>query len=145
MTIYFSQLASGFFDTSMITYPSLPTDVVEVSASLMVSLKTTLDQGNYQLQIQDGTVVAITITPTLAPVTEITPLEFKARFDTSEWYGILGASTTDPIVLGWVFEASAASYIDLTSPDTTLGLTYLSTRSPSLLAASRIPVLLQAS
>ena len=76
------------------------------------------------------------------PITKITPLQFKARFDTSTWTNILSAAMTDPVVLGWVFEASAASMIDLTDPLTTLGLTYLSTRNPSLLSASLMATIL---
>ena len=82
------------------------------------------------------------IIPTLVPSNKITPLQFKARFDSSEWSNILTAVMSDPNVLGWVFEASAASYIDLTDPTTSLGLSYLSTRTPSLLSSDRISAIL---
>ena len=99
--------------------------------------------GPYPATLVQGT--APYVAPTIVPVTQVTPLEFKARFTTSEWGSILITATTDPTVLGWIFEASAATYIDLTDPNTTLGLTYLSTRNPSLLDATRIPVLLSTS
>ena len=116
---------------------------VEITGSPGSFIFTTADGtvlGPYPSTLVEG--IAPYVEPTLAPVLQVTPLEFKARFTTSEWGGILTAAMVDPIVLGWVFEASAATYVDLTSPDTTLGLTYLSTRSPSLLDATRIPVLL---
>ena len=143
MTLYFSNINKGFYDTD-VGYTTLPSDRVVISIPDYNALFTGQAAGQI-ITFGTGTAQPILVTPTpptLAPVTQITPLEFKARFTTSEWGGILAAAISDPTVLGWVFTASAATYVDLTNSDTSLGLSYLSTRTPSLLNATRIPTLL---
>ena len=142
-TLYFSNTTHGFYNSD-VHGTNIPSDSVELDPNLYTALLAGQTAG--QIITWSTGSNAPTLTSYVAPpppaVTKITPLEFKARFDSSTWGGILSAAMTDPVVLGWVFTASAATYIDLTNSETTLGLTYLSTRSPSLLAASLIPVLL---
>jgi hypothetical protein len=68
MPLYFSQITQGFYDTDFVIYPSLPSDIVEVTSSLRTSLLTAQQQG-FTLQIVSGVATAVVLpTPALSVV-----------------------------------------------------------------------------
>ena len=60
--------------------------------------------------------------PPPAPTTQISPLQFIARFTPAETAAISAAALGNAAMLMWLVQASAASFIDLADPRTKAGL-----------------------
>ena len=73
--------------------------------------------------------------PQPPPSTQISPLQFIARFTAAETGAIAQAALSNAAMLMWLVQASAASYIDLADPRTKAGLDSLV--AAGLLTASR--------
>jgi hypothetical protein len=144
MPIYYSLSNNAFYDTDFVTY-DLPLDAIVVTSDERTSLVSAI-ANNSSISVSNGTFTITAISSISSSIiTSITPLQFQARFEVSEWSNILTAATQDPNVLGLVFQAAAARTIDLTNPTLVAGLQYLSTRTPSILDSSRIPIILATS
>ena len=99
------------------------------------------DQSWLQTWVQEtAPVITPPPTPTPLPITQITPLEFLARFTAAEQLAIVTEGQTVPALMLWVLQAMGASYIDLTDPITIAGVNNLVTIG--LITSDRVSAIL---
>ena len=59
MTIYYSPSMQGFYDTSVVKYPSLPNDCIEITHEERAHIIHQLNHANKQVNIEKGKLVLV--------------------------------------------------------------------------------------
>jgi Phage tail assembly chaperone protein len=54
MTIYYSPITLGFYDTEVVEYPKLPDDCIEITAEERIAYINELNNNDNQLSVVDG-------------------------------------------------------------------------------------------
>jgi hypothetical protein len=57
MTMYYSLSTKGFYDTELVDYPSLPTDIIEITKEQHLHFIHNINMENKELILQNGSLV----------------------------------------------------------------------------------------